>query len=247
VGETIESLLQTADQGRILREGIRTVICGEPNVGKSSLLNLLLGYERAIVSEIPGTTRDTIEEVINLRGIPVRLVDTAGLRASSDSIEQQGMARTLKHIETADLVLRVADGSRGNAGMESDAGKNEILVLNKCDLGLHESQRDVRAVRISCKTTEGLEALAEAIFTRVMGGHVNTGDFSAAINARHQVCLQKALQSSRDAGRAMREALSAEFISIELHSALDAVGEVVGKADSEELLGRIFSTFCIGK
>lgn len=244
---SIDTLLQTAEQGRILREGVRTVICGEPNVGKSSLLNLLLGYERAIVSELPGTTRDTIEEVINLRGIPLRLVDTAGLRESSDTLEREGMARTLKSIERADLVLRVADGSVENLNEPRSTAKCEILILNKSDLGVRESWHGVEAMRISCKTNAGIDALADAIFSRVMGGQVNTGDFSVAINARHQACLQNALRFIEAAGKAVRDDLSAEFIAVELRAALDAVGEVVGKADSEELLGKIFSTFCIGK
>ena len=243
----MDALLRTADQGRILREGVRTVICGEPNVGKSSLLNVLLGYERAIVSETPGTTRDTIEEVINLRGIPLRLVDTAGLRESSDSIEREGMARTRLQVERADLVLRVADGSMENSNCRGAETPGEILILNKTDLQEDESWNGVEAVRLSCKTNAGLDALGEMIFSRVMGGHVHAKDVSVAINARHQACLKNASQSADAAGRAMRDGLSAEFIAVELRGALDAVGEVVGKADGEELLGKIFSTFCIGK
>lgn len=258
VQASIDALLQTADQGRILREGVRTVICGEPNVGKSSLLNVLLGYERAIVSEHPGTTRDTIEEVINLRGIPLRLVDTAGLRESADTIEREGMARTRRQVERADLVLQIFNAATppldqaSGLALESLAlglpGRpSTIVVLNKSDLGVHESWSSVGAVEISCKTNAGLDALAETIFSRVMGGHVHAGDVSVAINARHQACLKNAVQSAKAAGKGMREGLPAEFIAVELHAALDAVGEVVGKADSEELLGKIFSTFCIGK
>jgi tRNA modification GTPase len=252
VREEIASLLRTADQGKILREGVRTVIYGAPNVGKSSLLNLLLGYERAIVSEIPGTTRDTIEEVINLRGIPLRLVDTAGIRDDSvDAIEKEGMARTLKHIERADLVLHVADGSRPRSRVlwaaETGTTHKEILILNKRDLGEDASWQGVNGVRISCRTNEGLDRLADEIFQRVMGGAVRVDDPGVAINARHQACLKNAAQFCDAAHAAIRDGVSAEFIAVELRAALDAVGEVVGKADSEELLGRIFSTFCIGK
>ncbi len=262
IRDLIAALLRTADQGRILREGVRTVIYGEPNVGKSSLLNLLLGYERAIVSEIPGTTRDTIEEVINLRGIPLRLVDTAGLRESSDTIEREGMARTRRHLERADLVLRVANATAPESGIRK-AGKQEndpdaflpsclpasksILVLNKSDLAEHESWRGIEAVRISCRTNAGLDALADAIFSRVMRGDVHFADHAIAINARHQACLKTAAQFANAARNAIAEGVSAEFIAVELRTALDAVGEVVGKADTEELLGKIFSTFCIGK
>lgn len=254
----INALLQTADQGRILREGVRTVICGEPNVGKSSLLNLLLGYERAIVSEIPGTTRDTIEEVINLRGIPLRLVDTAGLRDSPDHIEREGMARTRRQMERADLVLQIFDASTppleqvsGPAlesfNPETKGMPSTIAVLNKTDLGEHAGWKEVEVIRISCKTVTGLDALAGAIFLRVMGGRVNTADVSVAINARHQACLKNAERFCDAARKAITDGLSAEFIAVEVRAALDAVGEVVGKADTEELLGKIFSTFCIGK
>jgi len=225
---------------------VRTVIVGEPNVGKSSLLNVLLGYERAIVSEIPGTTRDTIEEVINLRGIPLRLIDTAGLRESHDAIEKEGMARTLKNIERADLVLRVADASV-EFRRETAETQKEIRVLNKSDLGEHASWRGVDAVRVSCKTNAGFDALADAIFSRVMRGDISFADHAIAINARHQACLKNAAEFANAARLAMEKKLSAEFIAIDLRAALDAVGEVVGKADTEELLGRIFSTFCIGK
>ena len=139
VSAEIARLLDTAGQGRILREGARTVIYGAPNVGKSSLLNFFLGYERAIVSEIPGTTRDTIEEVINLRGIPLRLIDTAGIRHPADEIEQAGIARALRNVADADLVLHIVDASRSRAeslrASETDAARKEILILNKIDLG----------------------------------------------------------------------------------------------------------------
>jgi len=249
VREGIALLLRTADHGKILREGVRTVIYGAPNVGKSSLLNALLGYERAIVSDTPGTTRDTIEEVINLRGIPLRLVDTAGMREAGDQIERQGIERARGQIERADLALRVADASQprpGSIAPNADA-RREILILNKSDLGEHPGWSGAEAVRLSCKTGEGMEALAEKIFDRVMGGNIATADASIAINTRHQACLIKAEQYCNAAKRAIEEKLSPEFISVELRAALESVGEVVGKVDSEELLGVIFSTFCIGK
>ena len=257
-----EALLATAGQGRVLREGVRTVICGAPNVGKSSLLNLLLGYERAIVSARPGTTRDVIEEVINLRGYPLRLVDTAGLRESDDEIEREGMARTRQQVERADLVLHVADASGAISDFRlphvaeasrfarlqiSDLEKPALLVLNKADLGEHAGWRGVEAVRISCLKNDGLAQLEDAIIARITGGQAAQRDWSVAINARHHACLAKALAYSNAAHRALADALSPEFVAEELRGALDAVGEVVGKADSEEILGKIFSTFCIGK
>ena len=255
-----EALLATAGQGRVLREGVRTVIYGAPNVGKSSLLNLLLGYERAIVSARPGTTRDVIEEVISLRGYPLRLVDTAGIRESSDEIEIEGMERTRRQVERADLVLEVADASQpgGTRSCESltaaapdatDARERvpPIVVLNKSDLGEHGSWGGVEAVRISCLKSEGIARLEDAIIARITGGQAAHRDWSVAINARHHACLAKARDYSDAAQRALGEGLSPEFVAEELRGALDAVGEVVGKADSEEILGKIFSTFCIGK
>ena len=249
-----EALLATAGQGRVLREGVRTVIYGAPNVGKSSLLNLLLGYERAIVSARPGTTRDVIEEVINLRGYPLRLVDTAGLRESDDEIEREGMARTRRQVERADLTLHVFDASRppldqaSGLALESfEIGTKSLAVFNKADLGEHPGWRAVEGVRISCLKNGGLTQLEDAIIARITGGQAANRDWSVAINARHQACLAKALGYSNAAHRALADGLSPEFTAEELRGALDAVGEVVGKADSEEILGKIFSTFCIGK
>jgi tRNA modification GTPase len=261
-GASLARLIATADQGRILRHGLRTVIYGEPNVGKSSLLNLLLGYDRAIVSETPGTTRDTIEETINVRGIPVRLIDTAGKRSSEDSIEQEGIRRTELQLAQADLVLQVVDASlpsgneRERAGasenkrerpMSSAGQKNRILILNKVDLGLHPDWEATRGVRFSCRTREGEEALNQAIWDFVMTGGFSGQDFRIAISVRHQACLQKAIAELEAAKRGLAKNELPELISIELRGALDAIGDVVGRHDTEDLLGRIFSEFCIGK
>ena len=250
----VDKLLDTAAQGRILREGVRTVIYGAPNVGKSSLLNRLLGTERAIVSPRPGTTRDVIEEVINLRGIPLRLMDTAGVRESEDEVEREGMARTRKAIERADLVLHIAEAHRprldqfSKETLQSVAGNpRAILVLNKADLGEDESWRGVDAVRISCTTSSGMEELCAAIECHVFGGAAAQRDWTVAINARHQACLERARDFLAAAQRAFDEKVSPEFIAEELRAALDAVGEIIGKAETEELLGVIFSRFCIGK
>ena len=250
----IDALLATADRGKVLREGVRTVIYGAPNVGKSSLLNLLLGHERAIVSARPGTTRDVIEETINLGGLPIRLIDTAGVRQSDDEVEQEGMKRTHRELERADLALHVFDASQAlleqSGGMTEDAilGDQRILiVLNKSDLHEHPAWKDWEAVRISCLEGTGIAALSEAIVERVAGGAAAHRDWSLAINARHADCLRRAGDFAHAARGALTSYLSPEFVAEELRGALDAVGEVVGKADSEEILGKIFSTFCIGK
>src|SRR5246127_471758 len=267
---SLARLIATADQGRILRHGLRTVIYGEPNVGKSSLLNLLLGYDRAIVSETPGTTRDTIEETINVRGIPVRLIDTAGKRSSEDSIEQEGIRRTELQLAQADLVLQVVDASApdgneqkraetsasererlGQSDNECEEGKtdarNRILVLNKVDLGLHPDWEGSPGVRFSCRTREGEEALNQAIWDSVMIGGLSSQDFRIAISVRHQACLQKAITELEAAKSGLANNELPELISIELRGALDAIGDVIGRHDTEDLLGRIFSEFCIGK
>jgi tRNA modification GTPase len=250
IREEVTRLLRTADQGQILREGLRTVIFGEPNAGKSSLLNRLLGYERAIVSHLPGTTRDTLEEVVNVRGIPVRLVDTAGVRASVDVLENAGIERTRRAVSGAGLILHIVDASQARAGgaeLPPDAVRT-IFVLNKCDLGVDPAwERGTGGIRISCKTGEGFDALTQAIYDAAMQGSAGPEDFIIAINARHQACLKSAA-AYLEAGRgAIEKGLSPEFIAIELRAALDAVGDVAGRLDAEELLGEIFSRFCIGK
>ena len=248
---SLDALLATAGQGRILREGVRTVIYGAPNVGKSSLLNALVGHERAIVSETPGTTRDTIEEFINVRGLPLRVIDTAGLRDTDDPLENAGIARTRQTLANADLALHVVDGSLPPPVPTPEPAETmaTILVCNKSDLGTHPAWTvdGVDAVRVSCRTEEGIDALADTIYQRVTGGQVTWNDAAAAINVRHQACLQRA-RNALEAGRAaLTKGISAEFAALDLRAALEAVGEVVGAVDTEEILGRIFSTFCIGK
>jgi tRNA modification GTPase len=243
----LDRLLATAEQGRILRHGLRTVIYGAPNVGKSSLLNLLLGYDRAIVSELPGTTRDTIEEIINVRGIPVRLIDTAGARESGDDVESEGIRRAQAQVDQADLIIQVVDGSKPPAGLKNFGQEKSVLLLNKCDLGIHPQWGEFDGIRFSCLKKVGLEELNKAIWDRVMGEKVQFADLRMAINARHQACLRNAKQFLTAGRGALEKGESPEFVAIELRGALDAVGEVVGKLDTEDILGKIFSEFCIGK
>ena len=246
----LQALLGTAGRGRILREGVRTVIGGAPNVGKSSLLNLLLGSERAIVSARPGTTRDVIEEAIAVGGIPLRLIDTAGLRESADELEQAGMERTRRQLERADLVLQVVEASEARAeggGPMADGPGATLLVLNKIDLGEHPSWRGVEGVRMSCRTGAGLADLEAAIVARVTQGETVARDWAIAINARHQACLETAAHCTAAARTALAGGVSPELLAEELRAALEAVGDVVGHVESEDVLGKIFSTFCIGK
>ncbi len=249
-GVDIGKLLQTAEQGRILREGVRTVIFGAPNAGKSSLLNQLLGYERAIVSEIEGTTRDTVEEVINLQGIPVRLIDTAGVRHTEDVIEQQGVARSRAQIETADMILEMVDGSlpRGlRLTAEEIDSRHHILVINKSDLELHSDWANAQGVHVSCFGEGDLDELVDTIAHELSMGAGEWGGHAVAINARHQACLKRARQALEAAEETLNSGQGAEFISMDLREAMDAIGEIAGRIDTEELLGEIFSSFCIGK
>lgn len=240
----VASLLATADEGRMLREGVRLVIYGKPNAGKSSLLNLLVGYDRAMVSEIPGTTRDTIEENLTLRGIPFRVIDTAGLRESSDALELEGMRRTRKQMENADVTIRVLD-ALVEEEMVEETGR-EVVVLNKMDLWKGD-ETPAGVVPLCCLDGRGLDALVAAIMVRIDLGSLGRFGETVAINSRHQYCLRKAQNFLEETGRSLERGDAPELTALELRSALTAIGEIVGAVDNEEILGEIFSTFCIGK
>jgi tRNA modification GTPase len=247
--EQMRALIATADQGRILREGLRAVIYGPTNAGKSSLLNRLLGYERAIVSEKPGTTRDTIEEIINLRGIPIRLRDTAGLRESADEIEREGMARTEKSLAGADLLLQVLDRSVAKPAGFSDNNSTEqtrIVLLNKSDLPEHPDWRNIGALRICCLSADGLQGLEEAIIARISEKHLRP-ESGVAINARHRDCLRRALTSCDLASGTLKNGLAPEYMAVDLRAALLALDEITGAANAEEIRDALFAQFCIGK
>lgn len=246
-------LLATSEQGRILRHGARTVISGAPNVGKSSLLNLLLGFERAIVSPTAGTTRDTIEEIIQVHGIPLRLVDTAGLRDSQDAIERIGIERTQRELERADLIIEVLDASQppeASQRLEVPAGlaSRHLVILNKTDLGLHAGwQVEKGAIQISCVQSEGIEALRNAIREIIAKAGPLASDHPIAINARHQAAFQRSVERLTAAREAIESNQAPEFIALELRDSLAALGDVIGQVDVEQILDVIFSTFCIGK
>ncbi|MFA7343632.1 MAG: tRNA uridine-5-carboxymethylaminomethyl(34) synthesis GTPase MnmE [Terrimicrobiaceae bacterium] len=241
----IGRLLSTAGSGRILREGVRVAIVGRPNVGKSSLLNRLLGMERAIVSPVPGTTRDTIEESACLRGILFRLTDTAGLRETGDPVEREGVERALLTIEQADLVLHVLEAS--GEFDEPVLRAREILVANKIDLVPCADHLPATAVRVSSKTGEGFPALVGAMIRETCGQHLSSGQSLAAVNARHKTLLESASGSLGTAAGLLQAGEPPELPAIEIRAALDSVGQIIGTADTEEILGEIFGRFCIGK
>jgi tRNA modification GTPase len=256
IREEIAALLATADQGRVLREGVRVVIFGATNAGKSSLLNRLLGYDRVIVSDTHGTTRDTIEETVNLEGVPIRLLDTAGLRASETELEREGIARTEKSLQLADLRLHIADRNAPKPAhfnsrklSEFDGGSdntNEFVLLNKCDLPEHSDWKDVQGLRLSCVTGEGLPELQKEILRRIRQQNLRP-ESAIAINTRHCDCLRRALECCDRARMAFDEGLSGEYVAVDLDQALCAVGEVIGVVDVEQILDSVFSQFCIGK
>jgi len=246
----IGGLLGTAHEGRILRHGLRTAIVGLPNAGKSSLLNRLLGHDRAIVSPVAGTTRDTIEEQANVRGIPVVFVDTAGLRDSDDAVEREGIRRSRAAAATAELVLHVVDASEPASAAEDSllaefAGPSRIVVANKSDV--MGSRRIQGSVFVSCRTGDGIDSLAEAIVQRAWSGAAGGGHDGVAINSRHQNALERARSALALTHDGLAAGLSPELVAFELRSAVGAVGEVVGKTTTEDLLDSIFSQFCIGK
>ena len=251
----MDELLRTANEGQILRRGIRAAIIGRPNAGKSSLLNQLLGHDRAIVSPIPGTTRDTIEETANIRGLPVVFIDTAGLREARDEIEIEGVRRSRQTLEKAELVLHVFDASEPFTGTDENylaefRGKKRILVRNKTDLPaelqLPPAVTDP-AVDVCCLTGQGIEPLKDAIKELVWSGEIKAEMLEVMINSRHQDALNRARAATRRTIDALRTGATLELVAMDLRIAVNAVGEIVGKTATEDLLDMIFSRFCIGK
>lgn len=247
--ERLAALERAAHQGRRLREGIVVAIVGEPNVGKSTLLNQLAGVDAAIVSDIPGTTRDVLREHITIAGIPITVVDTAGLRETSDRIEQEGIRRARIAIDKAELVLYVTDNQDDPIELSAFAEKPVIVIRNKTDLAGKEPERtsaEHEVIRLSAATGEGVELLRAAIVEFAgMGGTESEAGFTA--RARHLTALGAARQHAEIAIAGLVQQHAAETIAEELRLAHDAIGEITGKTHSEDLLGRIFASFCIGK
>ncbi|MCL4474134.1 MAG: tRNA uridine-5-carboxymethylaminomethyl(34) synthesis GTPase MnmE [Actinobacteria bacterium] len=258
IQERLGELIDSAFVGRVLSQGVRTAIVGKPNVGKSSLLNALLMRERAIVTEIPGTTRDTIEEIINVQGIPLQLIDTAGLRPAEDEVEQIGVDRSRRAIREADLVLCLFDGSEpeddhDRALITSVPRENAVYVINKCDRFRGQTPRFNQGllpgepVIISAMTRQGLKTLKGKIAELVVGGALPPLEGPIVTHERHRLLLEQARDALGRAQQGLRVGIGEELIAEELRASLIALGEITGEEMLEGLLDTIFREFCIGK
>lgn len=255
----VNKLLSTADSGKILRDGIKTVIVGKPNVGKSSLLNSLAREERAIVTDIAGTTRDVIEEYINLDGIPLMLIDTAGIRNTDDTVEKIGVEKSIKSIEKADLVVVMIDGSGffGDEDVEvlhATKNKKRIVLINKTDLGQSKYVEAVKAkangsvvIEVSAKTGMGLDILADEIRKVYNFGELAREDSAVITNMRHKTALIKAGEALGRVVEAIDMNMPSDIASIDINIAIDALGEITGETVSDDIVTAIFHSFCVGK
>jgi len=252
--EEINSFISTADAGKLYREGVNIAIIGKPNVGKSSLLNALLRTDRAIVTDIPGTTRDTLEEYLNIKGVPIRIIDTAGLRHTEDKIEKIGIERSQASIEQAQLVLLIVEAISTISDEEKELIKKireqkpVILVVNKIDLTdnlrLPEDFSDI--VFISAKYSRGIEKLEEKIHSVLMAGKTDS-TLGFNINQRHKEILYRAYESLSQAFETTKKELPLDFLAIDIKSTIVNMGEIIGENVTDEVIEEIFSNFCVGK
>ena len=255
----LTTLLETADEGRLISEGVKVAILGKPNVGKSSLLNALVGTARAIVTDIPGTTRDTIEETINISGIPLKLFDTAGIRQTDDIVEQQGVQRSRAALDKAELLLLMFDASQPLDAVDIDLlqtarSHKAILILNKTDLPVvtptaalltHCPKKQI--VETAIPQGKGLDALKTAVSEELLGGECVVGESPIVTNARHQDALRRANDGLNYAIESLANGMPPELVAVDLRISLDALGDIVGRTTTEDILDRIFSQFCVGK
>ncbi len=258
--EEISKLISTFDEGRVLKHGVYTAIIGKPNVGKSSILNRLVMKDRAIVSPHPGTTRDFIEEAISVGGIPIRLIDTAGLRSARDEVEHAGVEMTRKKAREAELIIAVFDGSceldEDDSKVMGDIDRSKtVIVINKSDLVQRLSSEDLafvrgvkQVVKTSAKTGAGIEDLKMALQETVLGSERSSEGAKFVISElRHKRALERTSESLKGFLSALQAEQSPEFLAFDLRHALDSLGEITGETTTEEILGRIFSKFCVGK
>jgi len=259
IKEKIEYLISTADMGKIIREGLNTVIIGKPNVGKSSLLNALVRENRAIVTEIPGTTRDIIEEYVNIKGVPLKIIDTAGIRETGDIVEKIGVEKTKETIEMADLIILVFDGSKeldenDKQIIELVKNKKVIVLINKTDLEMKIDSEFIKntfqsspVIELSILKNIGLDQLENVIEQMFFEGKINIKDDIIITNMRHKDSLIKAKISLEESIHSLNNGMPIDMISIDINNAIENLGEIVGLTVSEEIINRIFHDFCLGK
>lgn len=259
IKEEINQLLETGAQGKIMREGLSTVIVGRPNVGKSSMLNNLIQDNKAIVTEVAGTTRDVLEEYVNVRGVPLRLVDTAGIRDTEDIVEKIGVERSRKALNEADLILFVLNNNEPLTEDDQtlfEVIKNEdvIVIINKTDLEqrldvseLREMIGDMPLIQTSMLKQEGIDELEIQIKDLFFGGEVQNQDMTYVSNSRHISLLKQARQSIQDAIDAAESGIPMDMVQIDLTRTWEILGEIIGESASDELIDQLFSQFCLGK
>jgi tRNA modification GTPase len=261
IGKELQTLLKTYDEARFFREGLSTAIIGRPNVGKSSLLNALLKKDRAIVTEVPGTTRDVIEEYLNINGLPLRIMDTAGIRDVKDIAEKEGVKRSLQSIENADLIIAVLDRSEPLKDedfevLERIKGRNAIIALNKCDLSPASDKTVIvsllsslahHPLNISALRGDGLDELKKMIFDSCLKDWKEEREGVVVTNLRHKIAIDNAKASLERAMWVLIENQPLEILALELRDSLNRLGEIVGAVTTEDILNRIFNDFCIGK
>lgn len=259
VNNQVKKLYQTADTGKILREGLKTAILGKPNVGKSSLMNLILGEDRAIVTDIPGTTRDVIEEFVNIKGIPLKIVDTAGIRATDDLVEKIGVEKSREHMKLADLALVVLDSSRPLDQEDIQILENidpakSLVIINKTDLACQMDIESLKSyvdpkniINISALKGQGIDLIHDRIEDLVFEGKISDSSDLMITNSRHRDAIYKAMVSIGDAINSLNDRLPYDFIEVDLKDAWDSLGCINGDTIEEDLLDTIFSNFCIGK
>lgn len=256
--EEVENLIHSADQGKILSEGVKTVILGKPNAGKSSLMNVLLGEERAIVTDVEGTTRDTLEEKIRLKGISLNIVDTAGIRETDDVVEKIGVSRAKNMADEADLIIYVVDGSRlldhnDDIIINFIKGKKSLVLINKTDLDLAVSKEEMEkktglpVILISAKEETGIDEMGEVIQKMFYGGEIRFNDQVMITNVRHKSALIHALSSLRMAESGICNQMPEDLLTIDLMDAYEQLGIIIGESVEDDLVNEIFSKFCMGK
>lgn len=254
-----DKLLNSSNKGKIIRDGISAVILGRPNVGKSSLLNYLLEEERAIVTDIPGTTRDTVEEYINIGGVAVKIIDTAGIRETEDTVERLGVEKSKNRAQNADLLLVMLDNSQALTSddreiLEMAQNKKSIVLLNKTDLipvietdEISKMVGEENIILLSVKEGSGIEKLTDRIHKMFLGGEINFTDDVMVTNLRHEKALKQAKESLEKAVQAIEAGMPIDFVSIDLMESYTHYGEITGDSVDEALLDKIFSEFCLGK